>query len=203
MMLVPIFAAKPRPRLFDSFTRAGNITHADVALSNGDRTATLTNIAAHRLAGVVNDKNYGRQYWEMICDAAGSAAPAVGVCTIAASPTNYLGSDAFGWGYHASGHKAFGGSLTAGFAAWTTGDVISVAYDWTAQKLWFAKNGAWQGSGDPAAGSNEAFAGVTGTSVGAALSMIAAASTAQFTLNAGNAPFAYTVPAGFEAGIFR
>ena len=38
--------------------------------------------------------------------------------------------------------------------SYTTGDYIGIAFDLDNMKLYFSKNGVWQNSGDPAAGTN-------------------------------------------------
>ncbi len=43
------------------------------------------------------------------------------------------------------------------------GDVIGVALDLTNGKIWFSKNGTFVDSGDPAAGTNAQYTGITGT----------------------------------------
>jgi hypothetical protein len=54
-----------------------------------------------------------------------------------------------------------GGSEIAYGSSWTSvGDVIGLAFDADNGKIWWAKNGTWQASGNPAAGSNEAFSGL-------------------------------------------
>jgi len=54
-----------------------------------------------------------------------------------------------------------GGSSASYGSSWTSvGDVIGLAFDADNGKIWWAKNGTWQASGDPAAGSNEAFSGL-------------------------------------------
>jgi hypothetical protein len=43
-----------------------------------------------------------------------------------------------------------------GSYTWNAGDVCQVAVDFDTGKVWYGKNGAWLGSGDPAAGTNNA-----------------------------------------------
>lgn len=45
----------------------------------------------------------------------------------------------------------------------SNGDVIGVAYDAGAGKIWASKNGTWMDSGDPAAGTNALFTNLSGT----------------------------------------
>ena len=80
--------------------------------------------------------------------------------------------------------------LTAGWgASWTTGDVIGVALDITNSKIYFAKNGTWQASGDPTSGS-------TGT--GAAYTIDANTTyTATTATNAGGNTFSYNFGNGY------
>ena len=79
----------------------------------------------------------------------------------------------------------------------TSGDTVMFAYDADAGEMWIGVNGSWNGSGDPAAGSNpdwtllpttglSPFAGCYGT-------------TNTITLNAGQRSFAYTPPTGFKS----
>ncbi len=54
-----------------------------------------------------------------------------------------------------------GGSSSSYGSSWTSvGDVIGLAFDADNGKIWWSKNGTFQASGDPAAGSNEAFSGL-------------------------------------------
>ena len=82
----------------------------------------------------------------------------------------------------------------------TTGDIISVAFDMDAGKIWFAKNGTFQASGDPVAGTNAAFTDLSGT-VTPFISAYAQVGdgTSGHNLNFGQRPFAYTAPSGFKA----
>jgi hypothetical protein len=78
--------------------------------------------------------------------------------------------------------------------------VISVAFDADAGKIWFAKNGTWQASGDPAAGTNAAFSSITS---GDYFPYISNQTTANNDhagyVNFGQRPFSYTPPTGFKA----
>jgi hypothetical protein len=62
--------------------------------------------------------------------------------------------------YQFSGNVYYNGNPTAYGATWATNDVIGVAIG--GGKVWFSKNGVWQNSGDPAAGTNPARSGLTG-----------------------------------------
>ena len=64
--------------------------------------------------------------------------------------------------YHSSG--TLYANDNGGSAGWgnsyTKGDIISIALDMDNGKVWFAKNGNWQASGNPATGANPAHSGM-------------------------------------------
>ena len=75
--------------------------------------------------------------------------------------TSNTSGSAWDGGYIYGGNGAIQGSGNAKTTSWgdtfTTDDVIGVAIDMDNGKLWFSKNGVFQASGDPAAGTNAAF----------------------------------------------
>lgn len=86
-------------------------------------------------------------------------------------------------------------TVVQNYSAWTTGDVIGVAVDMDNGKLWFRKNGVWQGSGDPAAGTLPAVSGLSGEfMIGGGQG-----SSGSVTANFGQRAFAYTPPTGFKS----
>ena len=133
----------------------------------------------------------------------------------------YLGQTARSYSYSAElGRKVNNNSSTAYGDSYTTNDILGVALDLDNLKIYFAKNGTWQNSGDPESGA-------TGT--GAAFTVTTPASTdtgfyffgvgdesgshsvtvqsnfgnAPYTISSGNADgndrgnFEYAVPSGF------
>ena len=116
----------------------------------------------------------GKWYWEVEYDAksGGTDQPMIGITST--QPTandNELGNfpNDFAW-YTDNGTGYLSNNNTysnVGFNAYTVGDVISVALDLDNNKLYFAKNGTYEKSGDPTSGS-------TGTG---AISITAPAST--------------------------
>ena len=84
-----------------------------------------------------------------------------GVSRMGISNTTEMGSaDATAF-YHYTGVKYINGPGGAGTSfgnAWNnnTTNVIGIAFDADTRKVWFSLNGVWQGSGNPAAGTNEA-----------------------------------------------
>ena len=141
----------------------------------------------------------GKFYWEV---------------TITASPINHgialirmnssLTQGAFASndfrGYANAGTKYSGAGSVAYGNSFTTNDVIGVAVDMDSGKIWFSKNGAFQASGDPAAGTNAAFTDI----VSSGFIWMPGINTFSATpnsgvLNFGQRAFAYTAPSGFKA----
>jgi hypothetical protein len=144
----------------------------------------------------------GKWYWEVIPTGGTSGYnPRIGIV-----PSNHgtytgtsVGDPAGTYGYEASsGQKGSGGTYVSYGSSYTDADVIGVALDMDNGKLWFSKNGVWNASGDPAAGTNAAYTSITGeyfASVGTG------GNGGGFTchFNFGQRPFAYTPPTGFKS----
>jgi len=77
------------------------------------------------------------------------------------------------------------------------GNIINVAVDMDNGRIWFGKNGTWCDSGDPAAGTNAQFTGLTGTLAPALRGAGGAGLNCSLDVNFGQRPFAYAVPSGF------
>jgi hypothetical protein len=126
-----------------------------------------------------------------------SADAIIGIASGALPTGSYLGSTSTSWSYAgAFGVKWNGASYTAYGSAFTTNDVIGIAFDADTGKLWFSKNGVWQSSGDPASGANPAFT----VSIGASYFFgVSGGSAGSWSCNFGQRPFAYAAPSGFKA----
>jgi len=169
------------------------------SLSGGNLVATGTtnNTSIRGTPYISAGKVYCEVTWTSDSGGVGWAAT-IGVANSSASLSTYLGGDANGWSYYAfNGTKMNNTSQTSYGSAYAVGDIIGVALDMTAGKVWFAKNGTWQNSGNPAAGTGEAFSGLTG-SLTIAVGHTGSASGLNdvYTLNVGPS-FAYTPPAGY------
>lgn len=106
------------------------------------------------------------------------------------------------WGINMNGYKSHT-SYSAFEAPFAAGDVVMIAVDKSAGKIWFGKNGSWLpsgfGAGDPATGTNPVF-----NDIGAGQVVMpyfydgSFAVTASGKFNFGATAFAYSPPAGFE-----
>ena len=130
----------------------------------------------------------------------------------------YAGITADSWGWNYGGTVSNNGGIIATYSSFATSDILGIALDLDNNKLYFAKNGTWQNSADPAAGTNGIsitsassvaegnyfiFIG-NGSSAGNA-TLSANFGNPPFTISSGNSDgngygnFEYTVPSGYYA----
>lgn len=104
--------------------------------------------------------------------------------------------DSRGYLYRTGTSSASGGYSAPGGNTFTNNDVVMVAFDADTGQIWFGKNGTWNDSGNPAAGTGAAF-----TASGyQTLTPIANGETSGAgSLNFGQRAFAYTPPSGFSS----
>lgn len=186
---------------------------AAISLSEGNLKATMGATETDPDAGSVRvqpGKSSGAWYVE-IDNVAGVAATGnggshkVGVALGSANLGQFLGHNLNGWAYAVTGHKYsrnIGPAQISFGDSWTNGDVIGIAFSIVSGtlKVWFAKNNTWQDSGDPAAGTGEAFSAsiAAGQTVHPAISIRDSGGVAK--INCGQNSFTYSPPTGFLAG---
>tara|TARA_Y100001937_G_scaffold21152_1_gene29788 strand:+ start:582 stop:1904 length:1323 start_codon:yes stop_codon:yes gene_type:complete len=127
-----------------------------VSLANGNTRCSYSPDSSRSAFGSIA-VGTGKYYFEAKLNTVGTI-PVIGVVDLAWGDLN--GASGYGYhdnalnfGYNSSGEKTSGGTNTAFGSTFTAGDVIGVAIDKTNNKLYFAKNGTWQASGDPTSGS--------------------------------------------------
>lgn len=167
---------------------------SSAVLSSSDRTLTVT--APNQTTRATGAKSTGKWYAEVTVTTGGSGS-CIGVGNASVALGNYPAGDANGWIYYGNGQKSNNGSFAGYGNSYTTSDIVQIAWDADNGKLFFGKNGTWQASGDPAAGTNAAYTGLSG-----ALMLIggsASSSAVVFTGNWGQSAFTYSPPSGFAA----
>lgn len=134
-------------------------------------------------------------YVEILIGPTASPYHIVGLANLSADISTYIGADANGWSYYQeNGDKIVSATQTSYGAAWSAGDIIGMAYK--SGKLYFSKNGVWQGGGDPAAGTGAAFSGLSGDLYIAASRY---SPSSRFTMKPSAATQTYSAPSGFFA----
>lgn len=168
---------------------------ASISLSGANLIATRDAGTTHVSVRATQGRATGKYYFELHSLSGGDTI--VGVAASTLSLSSYAGGDAASYGYYrVNGQKLYAAAGSAFGATWSNGDKIGVAVDLDAGKLWFSKNGAWQGSGDPAAGTSPAFSGLAGTYF-PVLSLYAAPAVAEGRFKVTD--FTYPPPSGFSA----
>jgi hypothetical protein len=175
----------------------------DPTSKNGSSAPTLSNAGLTVTGGQMVKAGMaipdGDWYWEVKLDTYSGVHP-FGIATEGASTDTYVGQDANSWGYQPDGQKRTAGVASAYGTSFTTGQQLCVAVRCVAGSLaiWFGKISGgvttWQNSGDPVAGTNPAFSGVTGT----ILPAVSTQGTGKWSLNFGQSAFAGTPPSGFK-----
>ena len=160
----------------------------------------VTGTTTHGLTFGTFPINQGKWYWEVKVKLNN------GNCTIGVADSeiyyadNYLYEGNKGKGYISNTGAAASNTLST----YTVGDVIGVAYDYDAGKIWYSKNGVWQNAGTTsteAAGpdaSNPSHSGIdTDTIMHPAVSATSV-SNCTLLLNAGQKAFVGTPPSGYK-----
>jgi hypothetical protein len=146
----------------------------------------------------------GKWYFEVaVSGTVGGGTTSIGVVrTQTNAASSQVGSSGSGlgasWGLLGDGRR-FSGSATSYGSAYGNGDVVMVACDMTpaagSREIWWGLNGAWFASGDPAAGTNSAFANLTQL---VAPGVTPGTGTCNLTLRLRSSEFSYTPPSGFS-----
>ena len=121
----------------------------------------------------------------------------IGVAYDTLPSSSYVGSNATSWAYEAATPAVFNNGAGTSFGnTYTTNDIIGVAFDADTGKLWFAKNGTWQGSGNPGGGTNPAVTVTTGKTY---FFGVSGGNGGAWSTNWGARAFAYAAPSGYKA----
>jgi hypothetical protein len=162
-------------------------------------------VGSHRVARLGPPLSSGRWYWEVFSPNLGAAGPAVaatgtvGVVGDRHSLVHEIGFCGPGWGWRGDGHKIHArAGVRFGEPASHADEVIMVALDMDTRRLWFGRNGAWFGGGDPARGTTPAFAGIQHRVYPAMSSMHGGSGTADLQARVVGSGFAFRPPAGFR-----
>jgi hypothetical protein len=193
---------------------------SSISYSNGNLTFT-NSATAHRMVNSTLAVSSGKYYAEVKVSTLGGNYPQIGIIdTDKFDNDDYLGSADAGYAYLSNGNKQYNNSATSFGNTYTTGDIIGIAMDLDNHKLYFAKNGTWQNSGDPtsgATGTGSAYDLVTNVSYTFGQSSVDGGTDPVYNWNFGNGYFGttavssaqspsdgiglfeYAVPSGYKA----
>ncbi len=186
---------------YSPIARSG-LSNATLANGNLDISGTGSSYTGNLSTIAVSS---GKWYYEFTVTNAPNNSTGAGIVSADTIGSANGGNAGFGdcsGGYLRIGTVVYnnGSAISTGLSSIGTGDIVNVAFDLDAGKIWFGKNGTWDSSGNPATGSN---AVATFTPAGRYFFIFAqgfyGSGTWSGVLNAGARPFAYTAPSGFKA----
>ena len=145
----------------NSFCTLNPLTHGTYpTLKEGN--LSIATVYSADLSGVASTwyPTTGKWYWEVHNENAASTYPYLGITDQRYTNWNATKGTYFGVAWLRTGTSAsstnYMGTITKNnVTSWTNNDIIMFALDVDARKLWVGKNGTWDGSGDPAAGTGE------------------------------------------------
>jgi hypothetical protein len=161
---------------------------ANTSTSGNNLTATATSSAG--MIRSTSGVSSGKWYWEFTTGMNGAY---VGLTTLASSTTNAVGIDPNGYSYATSYGKVYHNNVNiATVPTIASGGIVGIALDMDAKTINFYKNGvlACTITGIPAGTYYPACS--SGTGVGGTIG----------TANFGATAFSYSVPTGFNAGVY-
>lgn len=184
----------------------GSMSYANMRYTRGDAYGLFRGTGPRGTIGV----NSGKWYFEATVTQAASSAGTVfnmddSVGVVELDANNDLGVDYAGstkaWSLLGNMNKANGSQIAYGSTPWTVGCTLGVAFDLTAGKIWFAVDNTWQASGNPVAGTGEAFSNLAGKMVTGYIACYHDATGLPRIrdINFGQRPFKYVPPQGFKA----
>ena len=139
----------------------------------------------------------GKWYCEVVLNSGSN--PRIGIANNSYNQaSDNLGGTTNSWAYLYDGRLYYNGSVTGNTGVGAgNGDVVMMALDIDAGKLWFGVNGTWMSSGVPSTGTNPQFTFTANQALSFAVS--SGGGTPAWTGNFGQRAFAYTAPSGFKA----
>jgi hypothetical protein len=170
-----------------------------ITLTNGNLDGNSTGAAFRGATGTAGVFS-GKWYWESTIQNTDSGNyygefGFIKTTDITGAITNPSGMNGIVY-YARNGRKISGGtSVVTSSSGATTGDVVQVAVDLDAGKIWFGVNNTWVDSGNPASGTDAAYTGLSGTY----LPTIGVLDGGKCNALFGQRAFAYTAPSGFKA----
>ena len=177
-------------------------TSSGAQYRNGNYTFYMTHDGTHMRSSSNMSVNSGKWYAEFKLTTysfQSGSYPYIGVCADDLWKNSWVGDD--GTSYQTGGGIWRNGSNIEGTGVtYTQGDTISVAIDLDqgTPKVWWAKNGTYIKSGNPATNANGTDIAPTSNTGYYNFAISLWASTGQWDANFGQRAFSYDVPSGFK-----
>ena len=184
-----------------------------MTLSNGGLTVTSANGSGYGTVRGTISQTGGKLYIEFLMSGgavSGGGDPEFGLASAGFIPTSYLGTSNYSMGLFTAATALNIGSPSADFTSnylsgfgTVVGDIVGLAVDLAAGKIWMADNNGWVGGGNPATGANPMGTFVpplAGQAFFPAITLRTGASgSGVWTLQSTAASQKYAPPSGFSA----
>ena len=164
----------------------GTISNGNLGVSTATTNATATSFFP----------SSGKWYWENISTSGTASNTRFGIVNRSGAGAD-LGGTANGWAYLGDGRVYNNGATTSYGVTYTTNDILMIALDLDAGKVWYGKNGTWMASGSPSTGANPSQTFTANQQMSPAVA--SGTGTIVYAINCGQQPFTYTPPTGFNA----
>jgi hypothetical protein len=164
----------------------GTINNGNIGVSTTTTNATSTTFFP----------STGKWYWENISTSGTQANTRFGIVNRNGAGAD-LGGSANGWAYLGDGRVYNNGSTSSYGVTYTTNDILMIALDLDAGKVWYGKNGTWMASGSPSTGANPSQTFTANQQMSPAVA--SGTGTLIYAINCGQQPFTYTPPTGYNA----
>ena len=175
------------------------LDNGGITLSNGNLDATTSTTAWKQVKSTAAIPATGKWYAEFTISAlANNIHTIIGISPSSLAVSTYPGNGANSISYQTHGYLWVNGSSSNYGTLFALNDIMQIAVDRDAGKIWYGKNGTWLGSGDPANGSNPISSSVA-SSIDLFFAVGLYASGNSVVCNFGQRPFAYPAPSGFKA----
>ena len=164
----------------------GTIQDGQLTLNTSSSTADVGNMIM----------DTGKFYWEVTLES--GSYPRIGVYDIDGNNPGDLGGTAAGWCILNSPPRVYHNASASNYGNFngTVGDVIGIAYDADAGKIWYSVNGLFFNSGDPVGGNNPSQSGVTGNGIVPAVS--SGSGGGVYHCNFGQKAYKFPPPTGYQ-----
>ena len=168
---------------------------SNTVLSNGNLTCDKTGTNGYGMVTSTMGVSSGKWYCEYTLSG-GETTLGIARASTNVTTGSYMHNSG-GVGYYSGNGYIYDSGTTAYGATFTTGDTIGIALDLDNGKVFFSKNGTFQNSGDPVAGTNPAASGLSDTYVFGLNGGSTSTTATGGDWNFGQRPFAYTPPTGY------
>lgn len=179
---------------------------ADLARAEDSQYVNQAGVGSHCIWLIGPPVSSGCWYWEVFSPnwgaGGGSIADMVtiGIVTPRHPVADEVGAGRYGWGWRGDGQALHAGRMAfCGKGVSGENQVVMVALDMDAGKIWFGLNGQWFEDGDPAAGTHPAFDGLKKTVYPAISSRHGGHGTAVLFTRVTPKSWTYEPPKGFQS----